>query len=92
VDKDPKIPEDDWKKKWKPGTYDYLDPEYKPGTHEVERGNVTWHQLKTTGNVRMSRRISPCTSPEKTDTEIWLTNTVSGLTRTLHFIQGRNPA
>jgi len=33
-----------------------------------------------------------CTSPEKTDTEIWLTNTVSGLTRTLHFIQGRNPA
>jgi ATP-dependent DNA helicase RecG len=33
-----------------------------------------------------------CTSPERTDTEIWLTNTVSGLTRTLHFIQGRNPA
>jgi hypothetical protein len=33
-----------------------------------------------------------CTSPEKTDTKIWLTNTVSGLTRTLHFIQGRNPA
>ena len=33
-----------------------------------------------------------CTSPEKTDTEIWLTNTVSGLIRTLHFVQGRNPA
>ncbi len=35
---------------------------------------------------------SLCTSPEKTDTEIWLTNTVSGLIRTLHFVQGRNPA
>src|SRR5260370_32117298 len=28
------------------------------------------------------REIIKCTSPEKTDTEIWLTNTVSGLTRT----------
>jgi hypothetical protein len=46
VDKDAKIPEDDWKKDWNPGTYDYLDPEYKPGTHEVERGDVTWHQLR----------------------------------------------
>ena len=46
MDKDAKIPEDDWKKTWKPGTYDYLDPEYKPGTHEVERGDVTWHQLR----------------------------------------------
>jgi hypothetical protein len=44
--KDANIPEDDWKKTWKPGTYDYLDPEYKPGTHEVERGDVTWHQLR----------------------------------------------
>jgi hypothetical protein len=46
VDKDPKIPEDDWKKTWNPGTYRYLDPEYKPGTHEIERGDVTWHQLR----------------------------------------------
>jgi hypothetical protein len=52
VNKDAKIPEDDWKKKWKPETYDYLDPEYKPGTHEVERGDVTWHQLRTTGNAQ----------------------------------------
>ena len=52
MNKDPEIPEDDWKKKWKPGTYAYLDPEYKPGTHEIERGNVTWHQLRTTGNVQ----------------------------------------
>ena len=52
MDKDPKIPEDDWKKTWKPGTYDYLDPEYKPGTHEIERGDVTWHQLRTMGNAK----------------------------------------
>jgi hypothetical protein len=43
---DANIPEDDWKRRWKPGTYDYLDPEYKPGTHEIERGDVTWHQLR----------------------------------------------
>jgi hypothetical protein len=35
---------------------------------------------------------STCTSPKKTDTEIWLTVTVCGLIRTLHFVQGRNPA
>jgi hypothetical protein len=23
-----------------------LGPEYKPGAHEVERGDVTWHQLR----------------------------------------------
>ena len=50
MDKDPKIPEDDWKKDWKPGTYDYLAPGYVPGTHEMERGEVTWHQLRTTAN------------------------------------------
>jgi hypothetical protein len=44
VNKDAKIPEDDWKKDWKPGTYDYLAPGYVPGTHEIERGEVTWHQ------------------------------------------------
>jgi hypothetical protein len=44
--KDAKIPEDDWKKKWKAGTYDYLAPGYEPGTHEIERGDVTWHQLR----------------------------------------------
>jgi hypothetical protein len=33
-----------------------------------------------------------CTSPKKTDTEIWLTVKVCGLIRTLHFVQGRNPA
>jgi hypothetical protein len=38
------------------------------------------------------RFFTVCTSPEKTDTGIWLTNTVSGLIRTLHFVQGRNPA
>jgi hypothetical protein len=42
--------------------------------------------------TRAMSKQGECTSPEKTDTEIWLTNTVSGLTRTLHFIQGRNPA
>ena len=46
MDKDLKIPEDDWKKKWKAGTYDYLAPGYEPGTHEIERGDVTWHQLR----------------------------------------------
>jgi uncharacterized protein YjlB len=35
VSKDANIPEDDWKKRWKPGIYDYLDPEYKAGTHEI---------------------------------------------------------
>ena len=49
--KDANIPEDDWKKTWKPGTYRYLAPGYKPGTHEVERGDVTWHQLEATGNA-----------------------------------------
>ena len=45
------------------------------------------------GSYRYTRaHFVVCTSPEKTDTEIWLTNAVSGLTRTLHFIQGRNPA
>jgi hypothetical protein len=52
VNKNPKIPEDDWKKTWKPGTYRYLAPGYKPGTHEVERGDVTWHQLRTMGNAK----------------------------------------
>ena len=52
MDKDPKIPEDDWKKDWKAGTYDYLAPGYVPGTHEIERGEVTWHQLTTTENAQ----------------------------------------
>ena len=52
MNKNPKIPEDDWKKDWKPGTYDYLAPGYVPGTHEIERGEVTWHQLRTTANVK----------------------------------------
>jgi hypothetical protein len=54
VNKDAKIPEDDWKKTWKPGTYDYLAPGYVPGTREIERGEVTWHQLRTTPNVKES--------------------------------------
>ena len=37
-------------------------------------------------------QVYDCTSPKKTDTEIWLTVTVCGLIRTLHFVQGRNPA
>jgi hypothetical protein len=44
--KDANIPEDDWKKTWNPGTYDYLAPGYVPGTHEIEKGEVTWHQLR----------------------------------------------
>ena len=51
MDKNAKIPEDDWKKTWKSGTYDYLDPDYKPGTHEIERGDVTWHQLRAPRNA-----------------------------------------
>jgi hypothetical protein len=59
VDKDPKIPEDDWKKDWKAGTYDYLAPGYVPGTHEMERGEVTWHQLRTTENIQDVAKESP---------------------------------
>ena len=59
MDKDPKIPEDDWKKTWKPGTYRYLAPGYKPGTHEMERGEVTWHQLRTTENIQDVAKESP---------------------------------
>jgi hypothetical protein len=44
--KDANIPEDDWKKTWNPGTYDYLAPGYVPGTLEIEKGEVTWHQLR----------------------------------------------
>ena len=49
--KDANIPEDDWKKTWNPGTYDYLAPGYVPGTHEIERGEVTWHQLRVTSSL-----------------------------------------
>ena len=52
MNKDAKIPEDDWKKTSEPGTYAYLAPGYEPGTHEIERGDVTWHQLRTRGNVQ----------------------------------------
>jgi hypothetical protein len=52
VNNDAKIPEDDWKKDWKSGTYGYLAPGYEPGTHEIEKGEVTWHQLRTRGNVQ----------------------------------------
>jgi hypothetical protein len=58
VDKDPKIPEDDWKKDWKAGTYDYLAPGYVPGTHEIEKGEVTWHQLRATGNAEQPGKDS----------------------------------
>ena len=54
MDKDPKIPEDDWKKDWKAGTYDYLAPGYVPGTHEMETGEVTWHQLRAPRNAEHS--------------------------------------
>ena len=33
------------------GNLSLLGPGYKPGTHEVERGDVTWHQLEATGNA-----------------------------------------
>ena len=59
MNKDAKIPEDDWKKDWKPGTYDYLAPGYEPGTHELERGDVTWHQLRATGNAEESGEDPP---------------------------------
>ena len=59
MNRDPKIPEDDWKKDWKPGTYDYLAPGYEPGTHEIERGDVTWHQLRATGNAEDVGKESP---------------------------------
>jgi hypothetical protein len=59
VNKDTKIPEDDWKKDWKPGMYDYLAPGYEPGTHEIERGDVTWHQLRATGNAEDVAKESP---------------------------------
>ncbi len=36
---------DDWKKKWKAGAYDHIDPSYVPGSHEIERGEVTWHDV-----------------------------------------------
>src|SRR5258708_1679869 len=56
---------------------------------------------RTTGHLKKHLALPPlrslrslwlCTSPQKTDTDIWLTHTVSGLIRTLHFVQGRNPA
>jgi hypothetical protein len=59
MNKDGKIPEDDWMKHWEPGTYDYLDPEYKPGTHEIERGEVTWHQLRAPRNAEDVAKESP---------------------------------
>ena len=59
MNKDAKIPEDDWKKKWKAGTYDYLAPGYEPGTHEIERGDVTWHQLEQPGTQSSLGKIPP---------------------------------
>jgi hypothetical protein len=26
-------------------TYDHIDPSYVPGSHEIERGEVTWHDV-----------------------------------------------
>ena len=57
--KDTNIPEDDWKRTWKPGTYDYLAPGYVPGTHEIERGEVTWHQLRVQSNTEDVANESP---------------------------------
>jgi hypothetical protein len=42
--------------------------------------------------IASAEKAEACTSPKKTDTEIWLTVKVCGLIRTLHFVQGRNPA
>jgi hypothetical protein len=63
VDKDPKIPEDDWKKKWKPGTYDYLDPEYKPGTHELELPPVGFARCSGVSASGISQHDSRIISP-----------------------------
>jgi hypothetical protein len=40
---------------------DYLAPGYVPGTHEIERREVTWHQLRTTaedlaGKIKRRRK------------------------------------
>ena len=48
MNKDANIPEDDWKKDWKSGTYAWKAPDHEPGTHPIEKGEVTWHQLRAT--------------------------------------------
>ncbi len=72
--------------------------------HPKIRGSPLWDVLGVTA-IHSFRSAPPqlmllleqeswsaCTSPKKTDTEIWLTVKVCGLIRTLHFVQGRNPA
>jgi outer membrane receptor for ferric coprogen and ferric-rhodotorulic acid len=67
------------------------------GPADSARGNKLSLQLITTFNLApdwkvVNYQFTNCTSPKKTDTEIWLTVKVCGLIRTLHFVQGRNPA
>ena len=38
-----KITREDILRKWPAGQYLYKDPDYVPGTHPVETGDVTWH-------------------------------------------------
>jgi len=55
------------------------------------------NDLSETARIEIDEKLvekhcTLCTSPKKTDTEISLTVKVCGLIRTLHFVQGRNPA
>ena len=43
-----KITREDWKKKWPIG-YRYIAPDYVPGTHPMERGEVTLHTVVLRG-------------------------------------------
>jgi hypothetical protein len=63
--KDANIREDDWKKHWKAGTYDYLASGYVPGTHEIEKGEVTWHQLSTTASQQSAANDSASQEPRE---------------------------
>jgi hypothetical protein len=48
--------EADWKEKWPVG-YLYVAPDHEPGTHDAEKGDVTWHTMflrpeKDRGKIR----------------------------------------
>ena len=39
-----KITREDIIRRWSTGEYLYKDPDYVPGTHPAEAGDVTWHR------------------------------------------------